>query len=77
MESNRILIAALVFILLIVGINVLMFGIARAAVKGGDTRWLSALKESFNKPFDSSQNRLMDELRKKMEERETEKKTDQ
>jgi hypothetical protein len=76
MESNRVLIAAILFILLIVGINLVMYGIVRGATKGGDIRWLSAVKKSFNKPFDSVINRSIDELRRKTEERESGNKND-
>jgi hypothetical protein len=69
MESDRILIGALIFILLIVGSNFVMYAIARGAAKGGDSRWMSALKDSLGKPLnDSPANKSMDELRKRLEE---------
>jgi hypothetical protein len=68
MDSNRLLIAAVIFILAIVGINYAMFVIARAFAKGGDARWLTALRDSFVKPFESSRSKSMDELRKKVAE---------
>lgn len=68
MENDRVLIGALIFILLIVGSNLIMYGIARGAAKGGDSRWLTALKDSFSKPMEGSADRSMDELRRKMEE---------
>jgi len=68
MESNKIAIAALLFIVLIVGINFAMYAIARGATKGSDSRWMSALKDSLSKPMDSSTNKSMDELRKQVEE---------
>jgi hypothetical protein len=69
MESDRILIGALIFILLIVGSNFVMYAIARGAAKGGDSRWMSALKDSLGKPLnDSPANKSMDELRKQLEE---------
>jgi hypothetical protein len=74
MESNRVVIAALLFILLIVAINVAMYAIARGAAKGGDSRWMSALRDSLIKPMEGSANKSMDELRKKVEELKKEKK---
>ena len=74
MESNKIAIAALLFILLIVIINVAMYAIARGAAKGGDSRWMSALRDSISKPLESSSNKSMDELRKKVDELKKEKK---
>lgn len=68
MESGRLLIGALIFILLIIGSNFVMYAIARGAAKGGDSHWMSALKDSLSKPMDGSANKSMDELRKKMEE---------
>ena len=54
MESNKLAIAALLFILLIIGINFAMYAIARGAAKGGDSRWMSALKDSLGKPVKDS-----------------------
>ena len=71
---KSLIIAALLFILLIVGINFAMYAIARGATKNGDARWMSALRNSFSKPMDGSTNKSMDELRKKMEELEEKKK---
>lgn len=68
MDSNKIAIAALLFIVLIVGINFAMYAIARGATKGGESRWMGALKDSLSKPLESSSNKSMDELRKQVEE---------
>lgn len=73
MENERALIGALIFLLLVVGSNLLMYGVARSATKGGDSRWLSALKDAFSKPMESSSSRSMDELRQKIEELEEKK----
>ena len=67
MDSNRVLIAALLFIIVIIVINFAMFVIARNWAKG-DSRWMSAIRESLSKSTESSASRSMDELRKKMEE---------
>jgi hypothetical protein len=74
MDSNRLLIAALLFILLIVGANFVMYAIARGAARGGDTRWMSALRNSLFKPLEGSSSKSMDELRKKMNELDEKKK---
>ena len=66
MESNRTVIAALLFIFAVVGINYAMFIIARTWAKGGDSRWMSAIRDSLSKPTESSANKSMDELRDKM-----------
>jgi hypothetical protein len=68
MESNRVLIAALLFILLVIGANFVMYAIARGAAKDGDSHWMSAIRKSLSKPLESSSNKSMDELRQKMEE---------
>lgn len=67
MESRQ-AIGLLIIILLIVGANLLMYGIVRGWAKGGDSRWMSALKDSLRKPMDTAANKSMDELRKKVEE---------
>lgn len=73
MESDRILIGALIFILIVVGSNVLMYGIARGWARRGDSRWMSALRDSLSKPLRSESNKSMDELRKQVEELEKKK----
>ena len=68
MESGNAVIGALIFIILIIGANFLMYGIARGWAKGGDSRWMSALKQGLSKPLDSQANKSMEELRQKMDE---------
>ena len=68
MESGNAVIGALIFIVLIIGANFLMYGIARGWAKGGDSRWMSALKQGLSKPLDSPANKSMEELRQKMDE---------
>lgn len=68
MESNTAVIGALLFILLIIGANFAMYAIARGATKGGDSRWMSALKDGLSKPLDNKANKSMDELRQKVDE---------
>lgn len=77
MESDRVLIAALLFILLIIGSNFVMYAIARGATKGGDSRWMSALRDSLKKPLEGSSSKPMDELRKRVEELEENKQADE
>ena len=77
MESDRVLIAALLFILLILGSNFVMYAIARGATKGGDSRWMSALRDSLKKPLEGSSSKPMDELRKRVEELEKNKQADE
>ena len=68
MESNSAVIGALIFILLIIAANFVMYAIARGATKGGGSQWMSALKQGLSKPLDNEANKSMDELRQKMEE---------
>ena len=74
MESNRVLIAALLFIIAIVGVNYAMFIIARNWAKGGDSRWMTAIRDSLSKPLEGSSSKSMDELRNKMKDLEHSKK---
>jgi hypothetical protein len=77
MESDRALIAALIFILLIIGANFVVYAIARGAAKGAGSRWMSALRDSLSKPLEGSSDKSMDELRKRMEELEKNKQADE
>jgi hypothetical protein len=68
MESNQAAIGLLIIILLILGANFLMYAIARGAIRGGSSRWMSALKDSLSKPMETPANKSMDELRERVEE---------
>jgi hypothetical protein len=74
METNSAAIGLLIIILLIVGANLVMYGIVRGWAKGGDSRWFSSLKDSLSKPMNTSANKSIDELRKRVEELEKKKK---
>ena len=67
MENEKAVIGALFFILLVVGVNFIMYGIVRGAAHSkGKGFW-----ETFNKSITTSatkKNDDIDELRKKMEE---------
>jgi hypothetical protein len=67
MISDNAIVGAAIFILMILGANFLMYAIARGWAKGGDARWIDALKQGLSKPLDSQRNRSMDELRQEME----------
>jgi hypothetical protein len=73
MDSSKAAIGLLIIILLIVGANFVMYAIARGATRGGNSRWMSALKDSLRKPMDTPANQSMDELRKRVEELKTKK----
>jgi hypothetical protein len=73
LDSDRILIGALIFILLVVGSNFVMYGIASGWTKSGDSHWMSALRDSLSKPMQGPSNKSMDELRKQVEELEKKK----
>ena len=68
MELDSPAIGLLIIILLIVGANFVMYAIARGATKGGNSRWMSSLKDSLSKPMNTPANKSMDELRKRVEE---------
>jgi hypothetical protein len=73
MEVDSAAIGLLIIILLIVGANFVMYAIARGAARGGNSRWLSSLKDSLSKPLNTPTNNSMDELRKRVEELEKKK----
>jgi len=68
MESSQAAIGLLIIILLIIGANFVMYAIARGATRGGNSRWMSSLKDSLSKPMDTPANKSMNELRKRVEE---------
>ena len=68
MESNSAAIGLLIIILLIVGANFAMYAIARGATRGGNSRWMSALKDSLSKPMNTPASQSMDELHKRVQE---------
>ena len=75
METNKAVIGALLFILLIIGANFVMYAIARGAAKSNQKSFLETMSQSLNtstRKKDSS----MDELRQKMEELKKDKKED-
>ena len=74
MEVSSAAIGLLIIVLLIVGANVVMYSIARSATRGGNSRWMSALKDSLSKPMNTPASQSMDELRKRIEELEGKKK---
>ena len=75
MESNSAAVGLLIIILLVVGANIVMYAIARGAARGGNSRWISSLKDSLSKPMNTPASKSMDELRKQVQE--LEKKRDQ
>jgi hypothetical protein len=77
MELNSPAIGLLIIILLIVGANFVMYAIARGAARGGNSRWMSALKDSLSKPMNTPANKSIDELRKRVEELEKKKNDDE
>ena len=68
MVSDNAVIGALIFVALILAANLFMYAIARGWAKGGDVRWISALKQGLTKPLESQRNKDVDELRQKIEE---------
>jgi hypothetical protein len=67
MELSGPAIGLLIIVLLIVGANFMMYAIARGATRGGNSRWMSSLKDSLSKPMNTPANQSMDELRKRVE----------
>mgnify|MGYP003473853655 FL=1 len=73
MEANKALIGAIIFIVLIVGANFIMYAIARGAAKSNQKSFLETMSQSLN-PSQQKKDNSMDELRRKMEELEKGKK---
>lgn len=62
-----------IIILVIVGSNFFMYAIVRGATRGGNSRWLSSLKDAFGKSRNTPADRSMEELHKRVEELEKQK----
>ena len=76
MEIDSPAVGLLIIILLIVGANFVLYAIARGATRGGNSRWMSSLKDSLSKPMNTPASKSMDELRKRVEELEQKKDQD-
>ncbi len=67
MESNKVVIGALLFILLVIGANFIMYGIARGAAKSNQKSFLETISKSMNTSTQKKDN-SMEELHQKIEE---------
>jgi hypothetical protein len=68
MISDNAIAGAVIFILMILGANFLMYAIARGWAKGGgNAHWIDALKQGLTKPMESDRNKSMEELHQQME----------
>lgn len=75
METNKALIGALIFIVLVVGANFIMYAIARGAARSNQKSFLEMLSQSL-KTSPKKKEESMDELRRKMQELEEGQKKD-
>lgn len=75
METNKALIGALIFIVLVVGANFIMYAIARGAAQSNQKSFLEMLSRSLNTSPKKKEEPL-DELRRTMQELEEDKKKD-
>ena len=67
MEENKAVIGALLFILLVIGANFVMYAIVRGAAKSNQKSFLETISKSLN-PSTQKKDNSMDELHQKMEE---------
>lgn len=75
METNKALIGALIFIILVVGANFIMYAIARGAARSDQKSFLEMLSQSL-KTSPKKKEESLDELRRKMQELEEGQKKD-
>lgn len=73
MEANKAVIGALLFIILVIGANFVMYAIARGWAKSNQKSFLETLGKSLNTSTQKKDD-SMDELRQKMEELKKDKK---
>ena len=67
MENSRAAIAALVFVLLIVGVNVMMYGIVRSIMRGGKNGPFETMMKALD-PARKKRDDQFEELRKSVRE---------
>ncbi len=72
METDKAVIGALLFILLVIGANFVMYAIARGAANSKQKGFLETISKSLNASNQKKDN-SMDELRQKIEELEKDK----
>jgi prefoldin subunit 5 len=72
MDTNKAVIGALLFIVMVLGANLVMYGIVRGWARSGSSNFLETLGQSFNAARKKED--ALDELRRKMEELEKGKK---
>jgi uncharacterized protein HemX len=75
MESNKAVIGALLFIVLVIGANFVMFALARGAARSNQKGFLETISKSLSTSTHKKDN-SMEELRQKIEELEKGKKED-
>ena len=73
METNKAVIGALLFILLVVGANFVMYAIARGAARSNQKSFLETISKSLN-TSNQKKDTSMDDLRQRIEELEKGKK---
>ena len=66
MEENKVVIGALLFIILIIGANFVMYGIVRGWTKPNNKGFLETISKSLNTPVKKED--PMEELHQKLEE---------
>jgi len=76
MESSKAVIGAILFIILIIGANFVMYAIARGAARSNQKSFLETISKSLNTSTQQKKDDSMDELRQKMEDLKRDKKED-
>ena len=75
METNKALVGALIFIILVVGANFVMYAIARGAERSNQKSFLETLGQSLN-ASPKKKDESLKELRRKIQELEEDRKKD-
>lgn len=75
METNKALVGALIFIILVVGANFVMYALARGAGRSNQKSFLETLSRSLN-ASPKKKDESLDELRRKIQELEEGQKKD-
>ncbi|MBM3180284.1 MAG: hypothetical protein FJZ86_08010 [Chloroflexi bacterium] len=75
METNKVLVGALIFIILVLGANFVMYAIVRGAGRSNQKNFLETLSQSLN-ASPKKKDESLKELRRKIQELEEDRKKD-
>jgi hypothetical protein len=68
MEDSRVAIAVIVFLVLVVGVNAMMYGVVRGIMRGGKNSSMNAMMNALNPTQKKKDDQQLEELRRTVQE---------